>query len=73
MAGPCACRSFCCNISPAGKNKLAGAAPTDGSGTFTPIPVISYASTFASVIAFAIAPTLDHKLFKQFLKAYLEA
>ena len=65
MAGPRACRSPCRNPPSVGEDELAGAAPTEGSGTPTPTPVVSRAPT--------VAPSLDNKLFKQFMKAYLEA
>ena len=73
MAGPCACRSPCRNPLPAGEDELAGAAPTEGSGTPTPTPVVSRAPTPAPATAPAAAPSSDNELFKQFMKAYLEA
>ena len=73
MAGPRACRSLRRNSSPTGKDELAGAAPTEGGGTPTPTLVESRAPTLAPVTAPAIAPSSDNKLFKQFMKVYLEA
>ena len=59
MARPCACRSPRQNPPPTSKDEPAGAAPTEGSGTPTP--------------TLAVVPNLDNELFKQFIKAYLEA
>ena len=73
MAGPRARRSPRRNLSPAGEDKLAGAAPTEGSGTPTPTSVVSRAPTPAPATAPAAAPSSDNELFKQFMKAYLEA
>ena len=73
MAGPRARRSPRRNAPLTGKDELAGAAPTEGSGTPIPTPVLSRASTPAPATAPAAAPSLDNKLFKQFIKAYLEA
>ena len=73
MAGLCARHSLCRNFLLTGKDELASAAPTEGSSTPTPTPVVFRASTPASAIAPAVAPSLDNKLFKQFMKAYLEA
>ena len=73
MAGPRACRNPRRNPPPAGEDELAGAAPTKGSGTSTPTPVVSRASTPAPTTAPAVAPSLDNELFKQFIKAYLGA
>ena len=73
MAGPCARRSPHRNPLPIGKDKLAGAAPIEGSGTPTSTLVISRAPTLALTTAPAVALSLDNKLFKQFMKAYLEA
>ena len=73
MAGPRACRSPCRNPRPTSKDELAGAAPTEGSGTPTPIPVMLRAPTLAPATAPAVASSLDNELFKQFMKAYLEA
>ena len=69
MAGPRACRSLWRNPSPAGKDELVGAAPTGGSKTPTPTTSVSRAPTPAP----AIILSSDNKLFKQFMKAYLEA
>ena len=73
MVRPRACRSPCQNSPPAGKDELAGTAPTEGSGIAIPIPVVSRAPTPAAATAPATAPSLYNKLFKQFMKAYLEA
>ena len=72
MAGPCACRSPCRNPPPAGEDELAGAALTESSGTPTPTSVMSRTPTPAPATAPAAAPSSDTKLFKQFMKAYLE-
>ena len=72
MAGPRARRSLCRNLPPGGEDELAGAAPTEGNGTPTPTPVVSRAPTPAPTNAPAVAPSSDNKLFKQFIKAYLE-
>ena len=68
MAGPCACRSPYWNLSHAGEDMLAGAAPTENSSTPTPTPAVLRAPTPAP----AITLSSDDKLFKQFMKAYLE-
>ena len=73
MAGPRARYSPRRNPPPTGKDELAGAAPTEGSGTLTPTPVVSRAPTPAPATASAVAPSSDSELFKQFMKAYLEA
>ena len=73
MAGPRAHRNPRRNTPPAGEDELAGAAPTEGSGTPTLTPVVSRAPNPALTTAPAVAPSLDNKLFKQFMKAYLEA
>ena len=73
MAGSCACHSPRCNLFSAGENELAGAAPTEGSGTPTPTPNVFHAPTPAPATALAAALSSDNKLFKQFMKAYLEA
>ena len=76
MAGSCVCRSFYWNSLFAGKDELAGAvsrAPINGSETLTYTPAISRAPTFAVAITPAAAPSFNNKLFKQFIKAYLEA
>ena len=69
MSGPCTCCSARWNAPPAGEDKLAGAAPTEGSNT----PILTSAVSRAWTPAPAIALSLDNKLFKQFMKAYLEA
>ena len=73
MAGPRACRSPYWNPCPAGEDELAGAAPTEGSGTRTLTPVVSRAPTPAPATTSAVALSSDNKLFKQFMKAYLKA
>ena len=73
MAGPYACRSACQSFPSTGKDKVVGAAATEGSGILTPTSVVSHAPTPAPATAPVIAPSLDNKLFKQFMKAYLEA
>ena len=73
MAGPCARRSPCRNPPPAGEDDLAGATLTERSGTPILTPVMSRAPTPAPATTFVGAPSLDNKLFKQFIKAYLEA
>ena len=73
MAGLCACRSLCQNPSPIGKDELVGAAPIEESGTPTPTPVMSRASTPAPATAFFVASYLDNGLFKQFINTYFEA
>ena len=73
MTGSRACRSLCWNPPPTGKDELAGVAPTKGSGTPTPTPIVFCAPTPAPATTLAIAPSLDNKLFKQFMKAYLKA
>ena len=72
MAEPHARRSSCRNHLFAGKDELAGAAPTEGSGIPIPTPVMSRAPTPAPATALTTAPSSDNKLFKQFIKAYLE-
>ena len=73
MAGPRVCRSPRRNPPLTGEDELAGAAPTEGSGTPIPTPVLSHAPTPAPATASAVAPSSDNELFKQFMKAYLEA
>ena len=72
MAGPRACCSPRRNLSLTSKDELAGAAPTEGSGTPISTPVVFRAPTLALATAPAVAPSLDNELFKQFMKAYLE-
>ena len=89
MARPPARRSPRRNPPPTGEDELAGAAqgpaPTEGSDTSTPAPAASRVPTptpppdapvaapsSAPALA-ATAPSLDNELFKQFMKAYLEA
>ena len=73
MARPPARYSPCRNPPAANKNELAGVVPTEGNATPTPTPVVSRAPTPAPAIAPASAASLDTELFKQFMKAYLEA
>ena len=75
MAGPCACPSPCWNFPSAGKDELAGAASrvlTNDSRTPTHTFAISSTPILVVAIGLAVAPPLDNKLFKQFIKAYLE-
>ena len=73
MAGSRACRSPRWNLLPTGEDGLAGAALTERSSTPTPTSVVSRAPIHALAITPAVAPSSDNKLFKQFIKAYLEA
>ena len=73
MAVPHACRSLCRNFFFTGKDKLAGVASIEGGGTPISILIVSHALTFALATTPTIAPSLDNELFKQFIKAYLEA
>ena len=73
MARHPTCRSRCRNSPLTGKDKLAGAAPTEGSGTLTATPIVTRATTLALATAPAVTSSLDNKLFKQFMNAYLEA
>ena len=88
MARPSACHSSRWNPPFINKNELAGAAlgpaPTEGSDTSTPAPVMSRVPIFALPDASVAAPSLalaltattpssDNELFKQFIKAYLKA
>ena len=73
MARPHARRSPCQNPPPAGENKLASVVLTESSGTPTPTPVVLHAPTPAPATTPVAAPSSDTKLFKQFIKAYLEA
>ena len=73
MAEPRACRSPRRNPHPAGEDELAGAAPTESSGTPTPTLVVSRALTPAAATTFAVASSSDNELFKQFMKAYFKA
>lgn len=68
MAGLLTRHNFYCNFSLAGKNKLARAS-TNSSGTLAPILilVVSQNPTFTSILALIS----NNKLFKQFMKAYL--
>ena len=73
MAGSRACRSPCRNPPLANIDELAGAAPTESNGTSTPTPAMSRAPTPTPTTAPATTLSSDNKLFKQFMKAYLEA
>ena len=73
MAKPCTCRSPHQNPSPTGKDEPAGAALTESSSTPTSTLAVSQALTPAPVVTPAVIPNPDNKLFKQFMKAYLEA
>ena len=66
------CRSSCQNLLPTGKDELAGAAPIKSSDTLTPTPVLFCAPTLAPATAPTVTPSYNNKLFKQFMKAYLE-
>ena len=65
--------AFVGTLPPAGEDELAGVVPTEGSGTPTLTPVVSCAPTPAPATAPAAAPSSNTELFKQFIKAYLEA
>ena len=73
MAGPHACRSPYYNYHPTDEDEPTGAAPIEGSGNSTPTLIVSHAPNPAPATALAISPSLDNELFKQFMKAYLEA
>ena len=73
MARLSPCRSPRWNPPPTGKSELAGAACIEGSGTLTPIPLVSRTPTSAPATAITVTLCLDNKLFKQFIKAYLDA
>ena len=73
MARPYACRSPCQNPFPTGGNKLARAAPNEGSGTPTFTLTVSQAPTPALVVTPIVISNPDNELFKQFMKVYLEA
>ena len=87
MARPLACCSPRRKPSLDGKDELVGAVPrptlTKGSNTSTPVPAVPRVSTPAPPDAAIATPSpapalaatalsLDYKLFKQFMKAYLE-
>ena len=69
MARPCAYCNPYRNFLPTGEDKLAGTTFTRGSNTPTPTPAVLCAPNPAP----AIALFSDNKLFKQFMKVYLEA
>ena len=73
MAGSRACRSLRQNSFPTGKDELAGAAPIKRSSTHISTFIMLHASTPAPATTLATSPSLNNKLFKQFIKAYLEA
>ena len=73
MAGPYIHHSSCRNFSPAGEDKLASAAPNEGSGTPTRTPIVLRVSFPALTATPTATLSLDNELFKQFIKAYLEA
>lgn len=72
MAGPHNCYSPRCNPLLTGEDELARA-PTKGSGTPTYIFAISRTLSPAPAPISASAPASTDKLFKQFMKAYLDA
>ena len=53
MAGPRACRSPHRNFPPTGKDEVAEASPTEGSGTLTPMPALAHVLTPYSAIEMA--------------------
>ena len=73
MVGPCVCCNLCWNTSLAGKDELVGAVLIESNGSFTSIPLVSLASIPAPAITPIVTLPLDNKLFKQFMKVYLEA
>ena len=73
MARPVACCNPCQKPPSASEDELADVDPTEGNGTPTPTPVVSHAPTPAPATATGAAPSLDTEVFKQFMKAYLEA
>ena len=73
MARPLTCHSPCCNSPSIGKDEFAGAALTESIGNPIATHVVSRALTPAPATAPAVAISPDKKLFKQFIKAYLEA
>ena len=80
MAGTRTRRSPSRNLPLTGKDELAGGAPgapTKGSGTPTPTPAVFCAPSPAPAASLAPAPAsspaFTDELFKQFMKAYLEA
>ena len=72
MAKPHARHSPFRKLLPTGKDELARATPIEGSSTLTSISIMSYAPTPAPTTTFAVAPSSDNKLFKQFIKASLK-
>ena len=73
MAGPRARLSPCRNSLLTGKDELAGAAFSKGSGSFRPTPIVSCSPTPTPATTLAVGLSLNNKLFKQFIKAFLEA
>ena len=73
MAGHCVCYSLYWNPPPTSKDKLTGSGPTQDSGILTLILAISRTPSPAPTIALAVGSSSDNKLFKQFMKVYLEA
>ena len=73
MAGPCTCRNLGYNPLPGGKDELAKSLPealTKSSNTPTLSPAVFWALIPAPAPALVLFST--NKLFKQFMKAYLE-
>ena len=68
MAKPSACQSLCRNPPPIGKDKFAGAAPTESSGIPTPTPAVSRAFTPVPAppptLAIALSPTATNSAAK---------
>ena len=73
MARACACYSSCQNCFLTDENEPAKATSTEGSVTLIPIPAISQALTPAPVVTLGVVSNPNNELFKQFMKAYLEA
>lgn len=69
MIGPRACRSSCYNSPPGGKDELTRETSIKGSDTHT--ITLAVLRAFTPVLA-SISPSTN-ELFKQFMKAYLEA
>lgn len=76
MVGPCTCHSLCQNFFLIGKDELIGGASralTNNSGISTPTFAVSRTPSSASALAAVVGPAFTNKLFKQFIKTYLEA
>ena len=78
MAGPYTCKNSHYNPPPNGKDELAGntlGAFTNNSSTFTSTHAISrtfiLAMLCAPIFTATLAPSSNSKLFKQFMKVYL--